>query len=84
MNGFEKVTAVIRTDQNKHLIFPYLKSMGGVDRHGIENIMDHPMHKDRVKKYYIGGVFGDTILPMYHELDEELQDIVEIPSDFKI
>lgn len=77
-----KYITVIKTEENKHLIFPFLKSLGGVDRHKIEELMDHPM-KDRANKYYIGGAHWNTILPMYHELPEENQDIVEIPKDFK-
>lgn len=83
MTSFNKFTTVIKTEENKHLIFPFLKSLGGKDRRNMESLMEVSALSS-VSKYYIGGVHGDTILPMYHELDEELQDIVEIPSDFKI
>jgi hypothetical protein len=82
MTGFTKFTTVIKTEENKHLIFPFLKSLGGKDRHNMESLMDlSPVA--HITKYYIGGVHGDTIIPMYLEFGDHMENIVEIPKDFK-
>jgi hypothetical protein len=83
MTSFNKFTTVIKTEENKHLIFPFLKSLGGKDRHNMESLMEVSALSS-VSKYYIGGVHGDTIIAMYHDFGEDMENIVEIPKDFKI
>lgn len=77
-----RYTTVVATKENRHLIIPFLKSLGGRDSIGVESTINDPYSQAyKVDRFYIEPS-DKIILPMYVKFKEERQRIVEIPEGF--